>query len=67
MERSPWFGADVMKRVGLHNRTSAKGDGKSVEDEYSWGPPVLPPFDGVVGSFDRGKKDNRGGRSCPSL
>jgi hypothetical protein len=62
-ERSQWFGVDFMKTGGLTNRSVATGDGKSLEDYYSWGEPVVSPVDGIVRKIHDGDRDNPiGGR-----
>ena len=58
VERSQWFAIDFMKTGGLTNRGIAKGAGKSLEDYYSWGRPVLSPVDGVVRKVHDGEPDN---------
>lgn len=58
VERSQWFGIDFMKTGGPTNRSVAKGDGKSLDDYYSWGQPVLSPVNGVVRKIHDGEPDN---------
>ena len=58
VERSQWFGIDFMKTGGTSNRAVAKGDGKSLDDYYSWGQSVLSPVDGVVRKIHDSEPDN---------
>jgi hypothetical protein len=58
VERSQRFGIDFMKTGGASNRAVAKGDGKALEDYYSWGQPVLSPVAGVVRKVHDGDPDN---------
>ena len=58
VERSQWFGVDFMKTGGPTNRSVAKGRGRSLDDYYSWGQPVLSPVDGVVRKIHDGEPDN---------
>lgn len=48
VERSQWFAVDFMKTGGLNDRALSTGDGKSLENYYSWGQSVVSPVDGVV-------------------
>ncbi len=58
VERSQWFGIDFMKTGGPYKRAVAEGGGKSLEDSYSWGQPVLSPVDGTVREVHDGEPDN---------
>jgi len=58
VERSQWFGIDFMKTGGVTNRSIVKSDGKTLDDYYSWGQPVLAPVAGVVRKVHDGDPDN---------
>lgn len=57
-EISQWYGVDFMKTGGFGDRSVAKGEGKALEDFYSWGQPVLSPVAGVVRKAHDGMPDN---------
>jgi hypothetical protein len=63
VEPSQWFGMDFMKTGGTTNRGLVKAIGKSLEDYYSWGQPVLSPVDGVVRVVHDGEPDNEIGKT----
>ena len=56
--RSQWFGIDLMKTGGINNRSLTKGDGKSLDNYYAWGQPILSPVAGVVRKMHDGDPDN---------
>jgi len=58
VERSQWFAVDFMKTGGLGNRALSNGNGKSLEDYYSWGQSVVSPVEGVVRKIHDGEPDN---------
>lgn len=60
---SQWYGVDLLKVGGPSGRALVRGGGKSKEDFYSWGAPVLAPVAGTVKSVHDGEPDNELGKS----
>jgi murein DD-endopeptidase MepM/ murein hydrolase activator NlpD len=61
-ERSQWYGIDFVKVDGYQNRSPTKSNGKTLDDYYSWGQPVLSPTDGFIRTVVNDKEDNPIGR-----
>jgi hypothetical protein len=56
--RAQWYAIDFMKVGGAEGRALTKTDGKTLEDFYSWGEPVLSPADGDIVTVVDGLPDN---------
>ncbi|MDP0500512.1 MAG: M23 family metallopeptidase [Verrucomicrobiota bacterium JB022] len=46
--RAQWYGIDFVKTGGQGGRALTQGEGRRLEDFYSWGEPVLAPLAGEV-------------------
>ena len=56
--RAQWYAIDFMKVGGPSLRAISKTDGRTIEDFYSWGEPVLSPADGEIETVVDGFPDN---------
>jgi len=56
--RAQWYAIDFMKVAGPSGRALQKTNGKTLDDFYSWGEPVLSPAEGDIETVVDGFPDN---------